>query len=133
MHANVGFHTHELVLQADLERLCIRGDQSLFDFRQGMLENAFVDSLLHDLEYPVLDDRVASDEAGARSHNFGDEVIGPERADHGVGGSFDQGCTDHGEGTEQGGVTVSDVGEGDGVIVAPGGEHGGHLDRCCDC
>ena len=97
-----------------------------------MLEYSLVDRLLHDLEYPVLDYRISRDEARARSHDFGDEVVGPERADYGVGGSFDQGGTDHGEGAEEGGVTVSDVGEGDGVVVAPGGEHGGHLDCCRD-
>ena len=85
-----------------------------------MLQNPLVNRLLHNLEDAVFDYRIAVDEAGCGSRDFTDEVVGAEGVDDGVSGAVNEGTADHSESAEEGGVSVAYVGEGDGVVVAPG-------------
>lgn len=127
--AEVGVDAHKLVFDAYLQALHARRLDHLLFLGKHMLDGALVDCLLDDLEHAVLEHRAAYNRPGATRHDFRDEAVGAEdAADEGVS-AFDERRADEGEGCEQHSVAVPHVGEGHWIVVAPGGEGGGHPQR----
>lgn len=53
-----------------------------------------------------------------------------EGISHYVAHTVHQWCSDDGKGAEESSVTIADVGERDGIVIAPGREYGRHLESC---
>lgn len=84
-----------------------------------MLDDAFINCLLDDLENTVFENGGTDDGSCSRGNYFADERVGAKSTRYAVGNAIEQGRADKGKSCEEDGVAVADVGKGDGIVVAP--------------
>lgn len=84
-----------------------------------MLDNALVDSLLHNLEYAVFHYGVAIDKTCPGGHNLRDKCIGAKGICDEIAGAVNQRPTNHVKGRKKHGIAVTNVGKRYRVVVTP--------------
>lgn len=107
------------MLDSYLQAFSARRTHRLLHFGQDFLEHALVNGLLDDLEHPIFDYGVAIDEARTRGDYFRHKRIGTKGICDEVAHTIDEGTTNNMEGGEERSIPIANVGECDGIVVAP--------------